>query len=214
MLNSPNKLAISFVASFLKGKYRFLLLFLVVLVYACSEPYTARPKGYFKINFPERAYQSFVQPDYPYTFEYPQYAQVVKDTNFFEEKAGDYWINIEFPEFNGKIYISYKSITSPEVYDQLVTDAFNLAYKQHTMKASAIKDSIMEDLPSGGGVFFKLMGNTATGRQFFLTDSTKHFLRGALYFDASPNEDSLGIVQRFLEQDMKHLLKTLRWTKD
>jgi gliding motility-associated lipoprotein GldD len=61
------------------------------------------------------------------------------------------------------------------------------------------------------GIFFKVSGNAATARQFFVTDSTSHFLRGALYFDSTPNADSLGVVNDFLEVDMKHLINTLRW---
>ncbi|MGZ5253868.1 MAG: hypothetical protein ACXWV4_05830 [Flavitalea sp.] len=44
-----------------------------------------------------------------------------------------------------------------------------------------------------------------------MTDTTNHFIRGALYFDASPNADSLSVVNRFLEEDMKHLINTFRW---
>jgi len=62
-----------------------------------------------------------------------------------------------------------------------------------------------------GGVFFSVGGNAATAKQFFVTDSVKHFLRGALYFDASPNEDSLGVVNGFLQEDMKHLINTFKW---
>jgi len=62
------------------------------------------------------------------------------------------------------------------------------------------------------GVFFRVGGDVATANQFFVTDSTKHFLRGALYFDATPNEDSLGIVNKFLVEDMKHLISTFKWT--
>jgi hypothetical protein len=54
-------------------------------------------------------------------------------------------------------------------------------------------------------------GNAATANQFFVSDSTRHFLRGALYFDTTPNEDSLGIVNQFLQVDMKHLINTLKW---
>jgi len=61
------------------------------------------------------------------------------------------------------------------------------------------------------GMFFNVAGNAATAKQFFITDSVKHFLRGALYFDATPNEDSLGVVNDFLQVDMKHLINTLKW---
>lgn len=60
-------------------------------------------------------------------------------------------------------------------------------------------------------MYFDLGGNTATANQFFVTDTTKHFLRGALYFDATPNADSLSIVNDFLKKDLEHLINSLKW---
>jgi len=86
-----------------------------------------------------------------------------------------------------------------------------MAYKQHVDVSTGIDDSLMRTPNGVEGVYFSLGGNTATANQFFLTDSTKHFLRGALYFDATPNADSLGIVNDFLKKDMLHLINTLKW---
>lgn len=185
-------------------------LILIFIFVSCNSDYPIRQKGYYRIDFPEREYVQFDQPGYPYSFEYPVYAEVVKDTSFFEsEPENDYWINILFPRFNGKIYVSYKSVTNTN-FDKLVDDAFRMTF-QHTTKATAIKDSLMQTPQGISGVFFSVGGNAATGRQFFVTDSTTHFVRGALYFDATPNADSLNVVNDFLEEDMKHLINTLKW---
>ena len=183
---------------------------LVMAAIACNSTYTVKRKGYFRIDFPEHAYRVFDKPGYPYTFEYPVYAEVVQDSTFFEDKPENpYWINVDFPRFNGKIYISYKDVGKTEI-TKLVNDAFNLTYK-HTTKATEINDSLMHTPAGLTGIFFNVGGNAATAKQFFVTDSSKHFLRGALYFDATPNEDSLGIVNDFLQVDMKHLINTLQW---
>lgn len=183
--------------------------FLVVLA-SCNSDYTIKRKGYFKIDFPERSYKVFEMPGYPYTFEYPTYGRIVQDSTFFEDKPENpYWINIEFPDLNGKIYMSYKDVAKTQI-DKLVDDAFKLTYK-HSTKATAIRDSLMRTPNGISGVFFSVGGNAATAKQFFVTDSTKHFLRGALYFDATPNADSLAVVNDFLAVDMKHLINTLRW---
>lgn len=179
-------------------------------VLSCNSPYTYKKKGYFNISFPEKKYQLFDKPGYPYTFEYPVYANVIKDTSFFDSAAGDWWINIDIPRFNGRIYVSYKAVT-PKNFDSLVNDGFKMAYKQHTDVATGIDDSAISTPTGVEGIYFNLKGNTATANQFFVTDSTKHFLRGALYFDAAPNADSLGIVNDFLKEDLKHLINTLRW---
>jgi gliding motility-associated lipoprotein GldD len=187
------------------------LLLITSILAACNSNYTYPKKGYFNIEFPEKKYQLFDQPGYPYTFEYPVYANITKDSTFFGDKAEDWWINIDVPRFGGRIYVSYKQIKSKNQIDSLVEDAFKMAYKQHTEVSTQIDDSLMKTPNGAEGIYYSLKGNTATANQFFLTDSTHHFLRGSLYFDATPNEDSLGIVNDFLKKDLLHLINTLRW---
>lgn len=209
--------------------YRIFSLISVVLIISCNSTYTAKKEGYFKINLPQKAYTTFDDSLYPYTFEYPVYAKISKDSSFF--KDGDqnpYWININFPSLNGTIYISYKNIEGTSLYkvktsngtyrdsigknnfEKMVNDSYNLTYKNE-VKAYSIQDSVMHTPNHITGVFFTLSGNVATAKQFFLSDTTHHFLRGALYFDATPNEDSLRPVNAFLQDDMKHLINTLKW---
>jgi gliding motility-associated lipoprotein GldD len=189
-----------------------ILLFFIVAIFAisCNSEYVPKPRGYFKIDFPQHNYQMFDKPGFPYKFEYPVYAQIVQDTSFFDKAPENpYWINVDFPRFNGRIYFSYKEI-GKNSFDKLKEDAYKLTYK-HTSKATSIEDSLMQTPLGVGGVFFKVGGNAATGKQFFLTDSTRHFLRGALYFDTAPNEDSLSTVNQFLQQDLFHLINTFQW---
>ncbi len=185
----------------------------IALLFSCNSHYQPEitKKGYFKIEFPEKKYQLFDQPGYPYAFEYPVYSSISKDTSFFDARPeNDWWINIDVPRLGGRIYISYKEVEKNN-FDSLVNDGFKMAYKQHTDVSTGINDSVMRTPTGIEGIYFSLLGNTATANQFFLTDSTKHFLRGALYFNTSPNEDSLGIVNDFLKKDLLHLINTLRW---
>lgn len=191
-------------------RYLLFLISIAILALSCNSAYTYKKKGYFHIDFPQKEYLLFNEPGYPYTFEYPVYSVVSKDTSFFDTKAGDWWINIDVPRFHGRIYISYKDVKGNN-FDSLVNDGFKMAYKQHTDVSTGINDSVMKTPNGVEGIYFSLSGNTATANQFFLTDSTKHFLRGALYFDATPNEDSLSIVNDFLKQDLRHLINTLKW---
>lgn len=196
-------------------KIQFISLMTVgcVLLVGCNSDYTAgKKKGYFKIEFPEKKYQVFQQTGYPYSFEYPIYAQVIKDSTFFDDKAGDWWINIDVPKLDGRIYISYKEIGSKNNFDSLRNDAYKMATKQHISISTGITDSLIKTPHGIGGLYYSLEGNTATANQFFLTDTTRHFLRGALYFDAAPNADSLGIVNDFLKKDLLHLINTLKWS--
>lgn len=187
------------------------LLVISLIAISCNSEYTPRPRGYFKIDLPKKAYKSFDQAGYPYTFEYPAYGNVIKDSLFFDQHPENpYWINIDFPTFNGRIHLSYKEIGKNK-FDSLVKDAFEMSYKQHTYRASAIQPEQFTTSNGSSGVYFTLKGNAATGNQFFVTDSTKHFLRGALYFAATPNADSLQPVNDFLKADLWHLINTLKW---
>jgi gliding motility-associated lipoprotein GldD len=186
--------------------------FFLFILSSCNSDYTVgKKRGYFKIDFPEKKYQKFDQAGYPYSFEYPIYSSIVKDTTFFETTPENpWWINIDFPQFAARVHMSYKDVGKNK-FDSLINDAFKLSYKQHTYKASAIEDSAIVTPHNIHGMYFTLSGNTATSNQFFLTDSTRHFLRGALYFAATPNEDSIGIVNDFLKKDLLHLINTLKW---
>jgi gliding motility-associated lipoprotein GldD len=108
-----------------------------MLGFSCNSEYIPKPRGYFKIEFPEHKYQVFDKPGYPYKFEYPVYAEVSQDTTFFENKPENpYWINIDFPRFKGKIYVSYKTIGEYS-FDKLKDDAYKMT--SSTSKATSMK---------------------------------------------------------------------------
>ncbi|TAD84178.1 MAG: hypothetical protein EAY75_13580 [Bacteroidetes bacterium] len=188
------------------------LLFVLLLCWlaACNSPFVPRPKGYFAVPLPPKEYRLFDSAGFPYSFEYPLYATVVKDSTFFDaQPENPWWINLDVPSLNGRIYLSYKQIANGN-FQKLVNDAFKLTNK-HNFKASSIDDSLLRNPQGVSGIFFNVGGNAASAYQFFLTDSSRHFLRGALYFEAPPNADSLQPMNNFLKQDLLHLMQTLRW---
>lgn len=182
----------------------------ILLVTACNSPFIPKGKGYANFKFPEKSYQAFNAQNFPYTFEYPRYAFVDNQINYFgENKSKDAWINIQFPSLNGTIYISYKKI-KPHQLDTLINDAYKFA-SNHSNKATYIADSVFTTSHGVHGVFFNIGGDVATTYQFFLTDSNTHFFRGALYFNTTPNTDSLSIYNDFLYKDVQHLVNTFKW---
>ena len=210
-------------------RFLSLLVVSIVLLLACNSNYSYKKKGYFKIPLPNHEYQSFDKPEYPYTFEYPKYAAIIKDSTYFDSKPeNDYWINIDFPELHARIFLSYKIIGGKAIYkvkqpnglykdsvginkfDLMVNDAFNLTNKNDVI-ATSIQDSLIHTPNNVTGIFFKVGGNAATAKQFFLSDTTRHFIRGALYFDTTPNADSLRPVQDFLQKDIEHMINTFKW---
>jgi gliding motility-associated lipoprotein GldD len=192
-------------------RYFFLFYLSAYLMASCSNQNNPKPKGYFITDFPKKSYVSFNEAGYPYKFEYPKYGTVLKDSTFFDTIAENpYWLNIDFPEFGAKIHLSYKAISNKEEINMLVQDAFKMTGK-HSIKASYIDEIPIEEGPAKNGFIFDVGGNAATGKQFYITDSTRHFIRGALYFEATPNFDSIGPSEQFLYKDMLHMIKTLEW---
>lgn len=188
----------------------------VVLLFglcACRpEQYTPRPRGYARIDTPARhEYQLFERPGYPYVFEYPVYGRISDDSAArVMRQDNPYWMNIDFPSIGGSIYLSYKNITGIRTLDTLLNDAHEMSYF-HTKKADYINAPAFHTPNGVHGVLFDVGGNAASAYQFFATDSTKHFLRGALYFNVSPNADSLRPLTSFLRADIEHMLRTLQW---
>jgi gliding motility-associated lipoprotein GldD len=186
---------------------------LLLAVAACRpEQYTPRPRGYARIDTPrQHAYQLFDRAGFPYTFEYPVYGQVSSDSVIQAMRPDNpYWMNIDFPSLGGSLYLSYKNISDIGKLDTLLNDAHQMSYF-HTKKADYINAPVFHTPNNVHGVVFDVGGDAASAYQFFATDSTKHFLRGALYFNVSPNADSLRPLTSFLRQDIEHMLQTLRW---
>jgi gliding motility-associated lipoprotein GldD len=191
-------------------KIIFLIGPVFVLLMACNSPFVPKQKGYSQMHFPEKKYQVLKEQGYPYVFEFPIYAQINKKLNYFgDTKAADNWMNINFPEQNATLYISYRAI-QPGQLDTLIKDA-NIFVNNHNSMANSMQDSVFTTANGISGVFFHIGGNVATNYQFYLTDSTHHFFRAALYFDATPNEDSLAPANAFILKDLEHLVNTFKW---
>jgi gliding motility-associated lipoprotein GldD len=197
-------------------KVVLLLLPVLLLFAACSgnSDYSPKPRGYFRIVFPKKEYQQFNGP-YPFTFIYPKYAVIEKDSTPQRRDKKllnmNYLLNMQFPQFNGTLHLSYESITSKKVFDELTEDARKFAFK-HTVKATAIDQGIIHN-PDRKiyGVYYSIDGNAASSIQFYITDSTKNYMRGALYFNSTPRIDSIQPVLNFVKKDVDTMIKTFRW---
>lgn len=196
-----------------KYSYHFLVLVLgflmAITISSCGdddeEVYIPKPKGYFRIDFPEKKYRLY-DSICPYSFEIPTYSFIDNDKHMGAEPC---WLNINFPRYNAQIHLSYK-----EVNNNLATylnDSRDFAIR-HQIKATGLDETvIIRDSAKVYGLVYDISGNTASNIQFYLTDSTRHFLRGALYFNSIPNVDSLKIVVDFLRKDIIQMIKTFEW---
>lgn len=191
---------------------RLIIVVLLLLFSGCREKFSPRPRGFYRIDFPEKAYHA-LQNNFPYRFEIPGYVKVSPDRG---NPGQPLWINLEAPENKAEIHISYYNLETNAkpprmLLSELMEEARELAYK-HSIKADAIEERIyVNPEEKVFGTVYQIKGNAASPMQFFLTDSLQHFLRGALYIRATPDIDSLKPVIDFLEQDVIHLIETATW---
>ncbi|HEV8512888.1 MAG TPA: gliding motility lipoprotein GldD [Cyclobacteriaceae bacterium] len=180
-----------------------------LLLSSCTTDYQPKPKGYNRLVLPKAEYQSL--PDtLPYQFEYSKHARLLKDTSWISER---HWVEIYYPELKANIHITYKQVRGKEaVLKELLNDAYNLTSKQQ-IKANAI-DELITKTPSGKtAVIAEIAGEVPSQFQFTMTDSTKNFLRGALYFNTRVQNDSLAPAIDFMKKETLHLINTLQWKK-
>jgi gliding motility-associated lipoprotein GldD len=173
-----------------------------------------KPRGHFRIDLPAKEYVKF-NPDSsatgkPFSFEYPRYGYI---STLTDSQSDPGWLNIEFPQFKAKIYLTYKAVSNN--LESLMEQTFQMNVKNHIIKAEAINEQMIQNPQNKVyGILYDLKGNTASAVQFYVTDSINHYLRGSLYFTAEPNADSLSPVINFFREDIIHFIETLEWKKN
>ena len=190
----------------MKRKSSLLTLLIIIMFFACkNEAYIPKPYAYYRIDLPKQEYQNLTN-DSPFSFEFSKHAKIEKDKAYDSQK---YWINIVYPTLNAKIHLSYKDVTNNfEAYNE---DSHKLAYK-HYIKAESIDEKeYKNDKKHVYSLIYDIKGNTASSIQFLVTDSTKHFLRGSLYFNCRPNKDSLAPLINYIHKDIEHLVESFKW---
>jgi gliding motility-associated lipoprotein GldD len=196
----------------LKNSLLLLILIFLIGTMGCRKVSVPKPVGYFRIDLPKREYVVFdnrveKKADLPFSFEYPAYGKLSYGE---ENKSEPGWLNIEFPFYKAKIYLTYKNINNN--FDGLMEQSYKMNVKNHISKADAIKEQVISNQEKRVfGILYDLKGNTASAVQFYVTDSLKHYLRGSLYFAAEPDADSLKPVIDFFRGDIVHLIETLKW---
>jgi len=189
----------------MKIKNLLLAISLLVVFGSCNNDYIPKPVGLFRIDIPEHSYKNLDLPNLPYSFDYADYAQATKPS----DKNPD-WVNIYYPKFKASIYISYSKIdTTLSAY---IDDCHNMAYKHTVMATNIETEPIILPKQKVYGLIYYIEGDKAASPlNFYLTDSTNHFLRGALYFNLSPRNDSLRPVIQGIEKDIDRLIRSFSW---
>lgn len=183
-----------------------------ILFSACQEiPPSPKPRAYPRIMFPEKDFHQFDEDYCNFTFDYPAYAEVVQDTNFFEEAPmHPCWFDLYIPAFDCRLHCSYYPIGTDKSLDDLKRDAFELV-DWHNKRANYIDEILIQKGNKVSGIAFDIDGPAASPFQFFLTDSTQHFMRASLYFNTQINPDSLAPAYTFVKEDLLNIIETFRW---
>lgn len=191
-------------------KYTFLFSGCCLLaLLGCRPDYAPKPKGYNRIDLPAPKYQP-LREDHPYTFEYSAYSKILPDSS---RTALPHWINVYYPRFQANVQLTYRTIgQDPKVLNNLLEDARKLTIK-HQIKAEAIEEAVLKTPKGLTASVAELSGEVPTKFQFYVTDSTRHFFRGALYFRTATANDSLAPVIDYIKKDIIHLLNTLEFKK-
>lgn len=205
-MNHPKKYFFQFSASLVACT------FLVLGLSACRKSsdendYVPKPKGFNRIDLPKVKYTQLLE-NHPYTFQYSSQAIIKKDSSSWAEP---HWIYVYYPAYKAMIQLTYKPLNNdPAKLSKLINDAYKLAAK-HNQKAYSIQDLVMKTPSGKTAMLMELEGEVPTYLQFYTTDSTQHYLRGALYFNTALKSDSLAPVIEYLKKDVIKMINTLQW---
>lgn len=168
-------------------------------VFGCKDEVLPKPAGMLRLDYPIARYGTF-DSDCPYGF-------YVNGDATVKEKGCNF--EIHYPKMKATVYVSYKPVNGN--LEALLRDAQTLTYK-HVIKADDITEQPYINREKGVyGMFYSVGGNAATNSQFYLTDSTKHFIHGSLYFYAKPNFDSIMPAADYIKNDMQTMMETTYW---
>lgn len=186
------------------------LVFIFFIFTSCKKDYVPKPKGYNRLDLPQPSYRE-LEETHPYKFEYSKYAVIKKDNSSIAEP---HWINVYYPSFDADIQLTYKPLFSKMDHKrlgELIDDSYKLANK-HQVKAYSIEENIIKTPSGKSAVVIELTGDVPSPFQFYLTDSSENFMRGAVYFK-STKIDSLTPAIEYMKKEVMHLINTLEWRK-
>jgi len=186
------------------SKAFFITMILALGFVACkSDPPPPRPRAYPRIDFPDRSTLDYNTPDCPYTFRYPGYAEI-------NEKKEACWFDLYMPVFEARLHCSYVPLTTEKGFTDLVRDAFVIAGKINE-RANYMTESRVQNAQGVGGLILDWTGPAASPVHFYLSDTTNHFFKAALYFDSKVEPDSLAPIVDFIRQDIDTLIASFEW---
>ena len=181
-----------------------------LLLASCGggDDYSPKPQAYLRIDLPRHSYTVYDTAALPFTFEQSQIAEVV----WKKDRGGEKWIDIRYPAHKGYVFLTYKALRGPKELAGQVDTSMKFLENHYSHSTGVDENMFIDKEHRIYGTTYHLKGqNVASTYQFWATDSTRHFLRGSLYIDCTPNNDSLAPVLTYIQEDMNHLIESIRW---
>jgi len=196
----------------MKSRFLFFLLTASFSV-SCSPDYSPKPRGYFYIDLPEPAYQDLPGfPDFKCSVSNQVRVDALNDEAPAEKRKNEIEFNLNYPRYRAQIYCTYFRI-SPSEFQSISEENRRMAYFQ-VQNAKGIKEvAYSHPEQKVYGLIYEIQGNTASPIQFVISDSTSSFFRGALYFDASYNRDSIDPVLAYINKDIHVMMESFQWKR-
>lgn len=195
----------------MKNRILAIIVIATAIITSCSNSdgdYTPKPPAFYRITMPEKDYKLYDTNILPFTFEYPEYSNIKVKRNDKDIK----YFDIIFPQFNGTVFVSYKQLGGKRTVASEVDTAHQLVSIHYNMASGVHEQSYSDDINRIYANTYTLKGKSiASTYQFWATDSTNHFIRGAFYINSNPNYDSLQPVYEFIQKDIVHFIETLKW---
>ena len=193
----------------MKTRSVFLWICLAVLAAACSDSNeTPKPQAYLRIDMPPHAYSVCDTTALPFTFELSNLAEVQWKKNLPRDK----WFTIAYPKYKGYVFMTYKAMNGVRDLRAQIDTSYKFVEGHFSFSSGIDENKFVDREHRLSGTTYHLKGqNVASTYQFWVSDSNRHFIRGALYIDCTPNNDSLAPVLDYLQDDIDHLIESIRW---
>ncbi|MCX7546345.1 gliding motility lipoprotein GldD [Xanthomarina sp. F1114] len=191
-------------------KNSFLIICILLVCLSCGQDPVPKPHAYLRLEFPEPNYNKF-QDSLPFTFDKNDLVSKV-ETKIIPGATESYGLTLEYAPLKGSIYLTYKNVNqNKENLIAYLQDAQRFT-QEHTRKADEIVEQpYINNNRKVYGMLYEIGGNAASQSQFYVTDSTEHFLTGSLYFYTKPNYDSIYPAAKYLERDIKQIMESIAW---
>jgi len=183
-------------------KIKCVLLFMTALMLftGCIEKTLPKPKAMLRLEYPNSEYRVWDTKHF----------QFEKNVLSEFEQRNKNSLTLDYPTMKGSVFLTYKKVENN--IDRLLMDAQRLSL-EHAVKADGPPHAypFVNKEDQVYGMYFEVIGDAASQAQFYVTDSTEHFVTGSLYFYTKPNYDSIYPSASYLQNDIKKIMESLKW---